>query len=85
MPDPYPASEFGGKNTKNIVQPAVSPAGKTGHTPTPGERLGLFYRTMREDASGTQDVDLFHGLLTKIEQTKVMEQSGAFEKGVDLD
>jgi hypothetical protein len=85
MPDPFAPSEFGGKNTKNLVQPAVSPAGKTGHTPTPGERLGLYYRTLREDAEGVQDPVHFNGLLTLIEQTKTMKNAGLLDKGVDLD
>lgn len=84
MPDPYAPSEFGGKITKNLIQPPISPAGKTGHTPDPGEALGLFYRTMTEDDSGVQDADYFHGLLSRIEQTKVMKNAGLLDKGVDL-
>lgn len=85
MPDAFGPSEMGGKNTKNIVMPPATPTGATGHTPTPGERLGLYYRTMREDALGTQDVDLWHGLLTVDEQTKVMKNAGLLDKGVSLD
>lgn len=84
MPDAFAPSEFGGKNTKNLVQPDVTPQGKTGHTPTEGERLGLYYRTLDESGHAVQDVDLFHGLLRKIEQTKLREQAGDFDTGVDL-
>lgn len=84
MPDPYAPSEFGGKILRNNIQPAISPAGKQGHTPDPGEELTLFYRTMKTDDSGVQDVDYFHGLLSRIEQTKVMKNAGLLDKGVDL-
>lgn len=84
MPDPYAPSEFGGKVGKNLVQPDITPTGAQGHSPSEGERLGLYYRTLDETGHSTQDVDLWHGLLRKIDQTKLRENAGDFDKGVEL-
>jgi hypothetical protein len=84
MPDPYAPSEFGGKMTRNLVQPDVTPTGAKGHEPDVGERLGLYYRSLDETGHSEPDVDLWHGLLRKIEQTKLRENAGDFEHGVEL-
>lgn len=88
MADPYPASEMGGKQTgitgRNLIQPPVTPTGAKGHTPDVGERLGLYYRTLDESGNSSQDPDLWHGLLRRIEQTKLREQAGDFDHGVEL-
>lgn len=84
MPDPYAPSEFGGKMLKNNVQPPLTPTGAQGHTPDESERLGLYYRTLDETGASSEDVDLFHGLLRRIDQTKLRENAGDFDKGVEL-
>jgi hypothetical protein len=84
MPDAFPPSEFGGKTNNRRVQPSIRPDGKRGHSPTVGERLGLYYRTGDESGESPEQTAFWEGLLPLAEQRKIRENAGDFDKGVDL-
>ena len=75
MPDPYKASEFGGKVRRNRTQPPP-------HEPTASEKLMLGYTTGDESGEANPDDGLaFSGLLSLEEQTRLREQAGDLKKG----
>lgn len=77
MSDTMPASEFGGKQQKNRVQPGITPNGDPGHTPTASEEMMLTYTT--GDPSGLSDPDggaAWNGLLPADEQAQKLIDQG---------
>lgn len=76
-------SEFGGKQQKNRVQPAITPDGLEGHTPDPSEEIMLTYTT--GDPSGLSDPDggaSWNGLLPYDEQLQAVIDSGVDPKHI---
>jgi hypothetical protein len=78
MPDPYPASEFGGKTNRMGIQPHP-------HRPTEAEKLRSVYLTgdplMKGDRAIQADMEAMQGLLPEAEQRAILEAQGKFEKG----
>lgn len=75
MADPYPPSEFGGKQMDNGVQPRP-------HEPTRSEALMLGYTTGDETGVAARDNgEAFQGLLPERVVRETREREGAFKKG----
>jgi hypothetical protein len=84
MPDKMMPSEFGGKTTKQGIQPAVMPTGQPGHTPTEAEAHTLYLRTGDESGLSEQDNENshFNGLLPYEQKVKEAKDAGLLDRGV---